>query len=138
MDSKQKTLVAASVVCALCAAACVTARLQTSNTPLYTYRMEQVSSKMHFLPTERTTFTYTAETGLTVPYAVSGYYGGTPLNSQWNTCAPTCLTVCPETCDTCDTCVTFQGIVTCASCKPTCASTCDTCPWTCEETCDIC
>lgn len=136
MDKKQKTLIAVSVVCALCAS--LYAQPQTSTTPLYTYRMEQASYKMHFLPTERITFTYAAENGLTIRCNVSGFCSVTPLYSQWNTCAATCLTVCPETCDTCDTCVTFQGLVTCASCKPTCTPTCDTCPWTCEDTCSMC
>ncbi len=132
-----KKIVTAGIALALCVATCITASSQTT-TPLYTYRMEQVSSKMNFLPTERTTFTYTTEKGSALNCDVSPCGDKTPLSTLWQTCAPTCLTVCPDTCDTCDTCVTFQGIATCASCKPTCQLTCDTCPWTCEDTCAGC
>lgn len=31
--------------------------------PLYTMRMEQISAKMHLLPTEQNDFMYTAENG---------------------------------------------------------------------------
>lgn len=117
MDSKKRwTLIAVlSVAVALCAVTFVTATPHTSTTPLYTYRMEQVSSKMHFLPTPTNNFTYSAEQGCTLNTVIyrGHYYSGEPGETE----TPTC----PETCDTCD--------------QPTCPVTCETCPLTCPETC---
>lgn len=44
----------------------VAASTGTSYTPLYTFRMEQASSKMNFLPTEVNEFIYGAEKGHTL------------------------------------------------------------------------
>jgi hypothetical protein len=129
------------IVCAvLCVATVVTATSRT-DTPLYTVRMEQASSKMNFLPTAVTTFTYTSEQGYTVDHDVSGGYCGIgPLHTGYNTCQNTC----PETCEpgTCDQTCPFTCWNTCeetcpSTCTETCPYTCDdfTCSSTCEETC---
>jgi hypothetical protein len=62
----KKLLIAAAGAAIALLAVTVTASPWSSNTPLYTYRMEQVSSKMNFLPTEQSIFAYTTEmhTGL--------------------------------------------------------------------------
>lgn len=112
------------------AVTCVSAASWTSNTPLFTLRMEQASSKMNFLPTEKATFAYTTELGYNLNYNVDSRTGE-PLGNctDYDT---TCLITCPESCaGTCDTC----GGYTCdeTSCQPTCPA--GTCAWTCGPTC---
>ena len=154
MNRKQLMLIL--VVCGavgFLAVTAVTASGQTSSTPLYTFRMEQASSEMSFLPTERNTFLYIAEKGHTVTYDVTGCCNAVPLitggaytcgtcgrtcpntcySTCVSTCSSTCVSTCPETCvNTCHTCVS-----TCSStCVSTCSSTCvSTCPYTCGNTC---
>ena len=41
-----------------------------SNTPLYTFRVEQAGSNSNFLPVEMSTFTYAAERGTRLNYEV--------------------------------------------------------------------
>lgn len=43
-----------------------------SITPLYTYRMQQASSSMNFLPMEKNDFIYTAEKGCELQYILEG------------------------------------------------------------------
>ena len=71
MDGTRKWMLITAVIAGvvLCAAA-VSALPSLSSTPLYTFRMEQVSSEMSFLPTERNNFTYTTEKGYNMQYAV--------------------------------------------------------------------
>ncbi len=154
MSKKQKALVAvASVSCALLVASALAGSL-TLNTPLYTFRMEQASSKMNFLPTIMNGFTYTTENGHTLNYDATGYCGmpldvtsgktceGTCQGQEtcqgyntcdltcWSTCPNTCGSTCPLTCDTCDhTCGTCE---TCITCRVTCIGS------TCWETCFPC
>jgi hypothetical protein len=65
MDGKQRmTFVVMSVIFAALAVTVTASALPS--TPLYTYRMEQASNKMHFLPTEMNGFTYIAEKGYTL------------------------------------------------------------------------
>ncbi len=146
MDKRQMSLAVVSIVVAFCAITYVTAS-SFAATPLYTVRMEQASSKMNFLPTTVNEFTYTAENGYTVNYAVAGYCGGIiPLISGgvntcetcddptcWNTCPDTCEPTCPNTCMgvTCSTCMQ----PTCETCESTCPYTCSTCTSTCWNTC---
>ena len=89
----------------------------TSNAPLYTYRMEQESSNMNFLPTPMNEFIYTAENGYTLNYDdVKGHIGEKPFSTQTTcyntlnccftkspgiTCPGTCSSTCPHTCDDC-------------------------------------
>ena len=133
----------------------VTASASPSHTPLYTYRMEQVSSEKNFLPTAVNGFLYTAESGSTITYEVGAYCNTvTPLVSGGvNTCETcpghyTCSNTCPETCGepscwgtcfepTCSTC-TQPTCETCSTC-PTSTSTCNTCKpqETCWDTCEI-
>lgn len=104
------------------------------DTPLYTYRMEQASSKMHFLPTEQSTFKYTTEQGRiiesVIEYCTVNPVDIPPTNEQnpceWTveTCPQTCVYTCPNTCDTCDTCWS-----TCETCYASChIVTCGTMP----------
>ena len=152
MDKTQKILLASlSVALAFLAASAVAARPQTSSTPLYTFRMEQMSHGMNFLPSERNTFTYTAAKGHTVAYdAVQEMYCGgfdgidyidTSPISTCHTCYKTCKT-CGETCNTCDPPACETSHYTCGH---TCGYTCEkhTCWWTCNgftttPTCDTC
>ncbi|KYK32712.1 MAG: hypothetical protein HXS48_05000 [Theionarchaea archaeon] len=109
MDKKQRILVAligASI--AFLAITAVTANSRASNTPLYTYRMEQQSSEMNFLPTERNTFTYETE-GRCVLNSCGCGDGAKPLN--------------PYTCGTCDEYYCDNPSL----CYGTCHSTCSTC-----------
>ena len=116
----------------------VIANSRTIDTPLYTVRMEQVSSKMNFLPTEMNEFTYSTEKGYEVDYdgfrGCSGVKAPPKCTELETTCvhtyceytcvASTCESTCPLTCDTC------EGY----TCTYTCDPTCFTCPVT-ECTC---
>lgn len=120
----KKVLTAAIGITVLLLAVSVTASSLTS-TPLYTIRMEQQSSKMNFLPTTVTGFTYAAAQGYTVTYEYTGYLHElddiptTPIcTGSQPTCWKTCLNTCQDTCNTCSTCL----VETCP----------DTCPFTCS------
>lgn len=164
MDRKQISVAVLGIV-VLVAATCVTANSWGGNTPLYTVRMEQASSKMNFLPTAVSGFIYTAGEGYTLDCEASASCSNcVPLVSGgvntcetcpghitcWNTCPdtcepscegtcfePTCSSTCPVTCETCTqpTCETCE---TCSTCV-TCPSTCSTCKGqdTCWDTCEI-
>ncbi|MBU7025726.1 MAG: hypothetical protein HXS48_02200 [Theionarchaea archaeon] len=143
MDRKRAWMAAAiSVFLVLLAVTTVVATSWgTSHTPLYIFRMEQVSSEMNFLPTEVNTFTYMAEKGYTLPWErVRGCFSAQPLG--------TCPATCSGTCSTCkmteECCLTSPPGITCPStCSNTCWSTCpvtcySTCNYTCASTCDTC
>ena len=135
----------------LVAVAFITASSLAANTPLYTVRMEQMSSKMSFLPTTVNKFIYSAENGCVLNYSADGYYDVRPLGTK-DTCIgdtcdePTCGETCPNTwCHTCPS--TCQP--TCSTCPPTCPPTCQTflctcstcqgqstCEYSCEPTCE--
>jgi len=153
MKSKM-LLVVSSVAIVLLAAVAVTASSSIS-TPLYTVRMEQVSSKMNFLPTQMNGFTYTAEKGSILNYNVSNRCFAAPLaptngggETCWpqcdtsqptcSTCSQTCSSTCPDTCP--NTCSSTCPVtcVTCETCEgETCENTCEpTCPWTCWYECE--
>ena len=95
--------------------------LQTLNTPLYTYRMEQMSSEMNFLITAVNDFSYTTEKGFTLIDESS----------------PCCIEELLNPLTIGSTCVTCHD-PTCVTCPDTCIPTCDdpTCPETCEPTCE--
>ena len=150
MDGKQKLLIGAvGVALGLLLVACVTASSCRSGTPLFTFRMEQASNKMNFLPTAVNGFVYSTEKGYTVHYSAAGYGDAQPLKP------PTEVPTCPYTCDddTCEETCPYTCWSTCPStCESTCPNTCDgpTC-WsscrsrcpptqvdTCWETCDPC
>lgn len=156
MNKTKISLVVCSVAIVSLAVAAVTAN-PSINTPLYTLRMEQASSKMNFLPTAVNDFTYTAEKGSTLNYNVSKYCsfvvplaptgsgGGETCWPQCNTTQPTCSTceeTCPSTCsNTCSSTCPNTCPVTCITCEtcegPTCENTCQpTCPWTCWQDCE--
>lgn len=147
---KKLIVIAASAVFVALAVTCV-ASSSVNTTPLYTLRMEQASSKMHFLPTAVNGFTYTTEKGYIC--GIVGCCNGTLLGTfdtcsecttieitcytcpptSWSTCPNTCLYTCRNTCpNTCqNTCPN-----TCNTCNPTCPYTCqNTCPNTCWNTC---
>ena len=133
MDRRKVSLVPVIVVLTFLALTCVTAHSLTSNAPLYTRRMEQVSNKMNFLPTAMNEFAYVAEHGYTLDYDVAVNCCDNTINEY--TLAPTC----PYTCW--DTCVnTCPGKYTCTeTCPATCPATCPyTCQYTCPNTCNTC
>jgi hypothetical protein len=67
MNKKQKGSIAMiSMVVAFLAMTCITASSGTSNTPLYTFRMEQASSGMSFLSTTVNEFSYNTRDGYTL------------------------------------------------------------------------
>lgn len=158
MDRRQKMSAATvSVVIAVLALSFVTASALAANTPLFTVRMEQASSKMSFLPTAVNGFTYTVEKGYNLNYDICSIHGGVkpsrPTNfgqitceplcepteqgyytcdyTCWYTCPNTCVNTCPVTCDD-PTCVPSCQL----TCQSTCPDTCEgpTCPWTCGVT----
>jgi hypothetical protein len=155
MDWKKMSVAMTSVVLISLVVLFVTASSLVADTPLYTMRMEQASSKMNFLPTTVNGFTYTAENGVCVDLASEKYCGGqivfcmtTPYDTYCETCGPE---TCEETCEgvTCDSCEqtcdnTCWGTCpatcpnTCVSCAVSCSGTCDTCLQTCPETCGDC
>jgi hypothetical protein len=112
------------VTCAfVLAIACVTANTLTVDTPLYTYRMEHVSSQMNFLPTEANEFSYNSQDYCLLSYSMGCTMG--PLDYPTTfPCQPTeetCLGSCGGTCSyTCK-------VTECESCSFTCGSTCITC-----------
>jgi hypothetical protein len=159
MDKKKMSVVMIGVV--LVALGVTVTASSVSHTPLYTFRMEQVSDKMNFLPTEVNGFTYTSEKGYVLNYGLTGFCKNVePLStlpntscpeetcegSCENTCIYTCDPTCPYTCDdpTCPyTCDDPTCDPTCEyTCDPTCSSpwTCylSTCEYTCIPTCETC
>ena len=120
MDKKMLALVVCTAFISL-SAVVVTATARMPNTPLYTFRMEQQSSEMNFLPREMNKFSYTAELGCSLDYEVRECCGAEPLlppQSGIDTCSPqeTCERTCPISCF-------------------------GTCPWTCDQyllTCNTC
>ena len=113
-------------------AVAVTATSLGSNTPLYTVRMEQASSKMNFLPTEMNEFTYTAEKGYTIDYDLQADYDYSVLPLG----GPTCQHTCPYTCSlTCPNGICQDKTCGHPICQPTCGYTCEvTCPVICPDT----
>jgi len=54
-----------------------------SDTPLYTYRMEQASSEMGFLPAKMNEFTYNTEKGFELVFIVAGCCDVEPCGDTW-------------------------------------------------------
>jgi len=132
MDRKW-SLAVFSIGITLLAVTCATAS-SWSSTPLYTFRMEQASSQMNFLPVERSGFTYTAEKGYSLNYG-AGCCFVNPLEepTYWETCS-----TCEYTCEggTCEGTCYSTCPNTCATCEPTCEQ--NTCWNTCDSTCSTC
>ncbi len=135
------SIAAMGVVVALVAVMFATASSLMADTPLFTLRMEQASSKMNFLSTAMNGFTYNTRNGFTLNSCALGYCGGVVLLGTDATCHPTCDTcasTCPDTCfSTCpDTCINTCPNTCPATCPNTCLYTCDD-PVTChgERTC---
>lgn len=148
-NRKWMLLVILSIVTAYIATA-VAASPWMLDTPLYTYRMQQASSEMNFLPATMNNFTYMTEKGFTLVdvegcceatlFAMplgTGVYSCYYSTCGGETCSSTCYTycgqyscmlTCPSTCFTCDdpTCP-----LTCYTCPDTFFCTCD--PWACPE-----
>lgn len=132
MDKKKVFLAVSSVVALSCVVVIAAASSLMADTPLYTLRMEQTSSKMNFLPTAVRGFTYTAENRYTLNHEVSGYCtGAAPLDTGVWTCEPNTHEL---SCKTCDTCLTCESCFHCDTQQATC-DTCDTCEYTCWNTC---
>lgn len=141
MNRKQKILIAiTSMGFAFLAIIAVTASSWTSNTPLCMVRMEQVSSKMNFLPTAVNEFAYITEKGYTLNYNVSKRHFGFIAGGGEEPQIPyTCIgCTYDDTCDggrTCDTCndpLCDEDSSVCGSCSHTCYYTCD------DNTCSTC
>jgi len=89
-----KEKIAIAVVCmtaTFLALNCVTANPRTSYTPLYTFRIEQASSEMNFLPTTVNEISYDATNGYIFPLETEnarlpGYQW------HWTIAGPTCFT----------------------------------------------
>jgi hypothetical protein len=123
-------MVAISAAIAFCAVTAVAASPKSKvNAPLYTFRMEQASSNMNFLPTAMNGFEYTTEEG----YTLDCNTGGCCNNS--GVIYGTGYYTCPD--ETCEHCLTYYPAQTCEfTCHETCPITCHmTCPITCEYTC---
>lgn len=109
MNRRQKISVAVvSTAVAFLAVTCVSASPQTSDTPLYTMRMEQASSEMNFLPTAVNEFTYNTRDGYTMNYgfgtdrfAVYSRPIGAFAICTYRTCYCTCCTCCTCWCTCC-------------------------------------
>lgn len=125
MDRRKMVIAEVSVVSVVLAVAFIASGSLAAHTPLYTVRMEQASSKMNFLPTERSNFVYTTEEGCNLDFNAVGCCNSAKLLDTVDTC---CLTTPCVTCNG-DTCS-----VTCpATCPNTCPNTCYTCPYTCNQ-----
>ena len=151
------SMVLASFAVTAVAASSKTSSSPTVNVPLYTVRMEQASSEMNFLPTEKHNFAYNTEKGCTLNYCVAdNCNSAVPLHTSsqntcygyvtcegsatcWQTCygythgGYTCFATCYNwwTC-TPATCHYSCGAYTCVAVF-TCMGTCvQTCPETCE------
>jgi hypothetical protein len=89
-----------SVAIVALAVTAVSASLSRESTPLYKYRMEQLSNKMSFSPTKVSDFAYTAKGEYTLDCSVSGTRGAIPAGPvSWgritcDTCDPTCWSGC--------------------------------------------
>ena len=137
MDIRQKRMSIMMVsVAFVLAMTAVTASPWILNTPLYTVRMEQASSRMNFLPYEKNGFVYTAEEGYILNYDAQGCCNGpVPFATYPETaCSPPCEPT--EAGDTCQqqTCP-YTYCNTCSTCPNTCPNTC---PYTCPNTCSTC
>lgn len=151
MYGKWKMLgVVLSTASVLLVATTIMASSWTQNTPLYAFRMQQMSSEMNFLPTAVSGFVYTAYGGCILNCDALGEhcstgYGGVPADeSVEEACqGPETLNggeTCSYTiCSTCEnTCITCAGQETCdggPTCELTCPRTCLTCYETCRITC---
>ncbi len=137
------TLAVTGMVLVLLAVTCVSASPWRSSTPLYTFRMEQASSKMNFLPTGMNAFTYTTQGGYDLNYKAAGCCIGAEIMITGVTCYDSCGGTCEYTCwDTCvstcpNTCVSTCPNTCVSTCPNTCVSTCNTCSYTCWDTCGL-
>lgn len=117
---RNRGVAAATVVALFFAIACATASSWTSHSPLYTFRMEQTSSEMNFLPAERNDFVYTAEKGYELNCDVSTI----PRESPQEESVIICTLICPTEAATCadptecfiNTCKETQCDRTCYGC----------------------
>ncbi|KYK36382.1 MAG: hypothetical protein AYK19_01165 [Theionarchaea archaeon DG-70-1] len=99
MNRKKVSIAVVSMAVAFLAVTCVTASRQTSSTPLYTFRMEQASNRMSFLPTTVNEFTYNTRDGYTLNYELGtdsdvGFcipQSWNPFCTEWGTWECTCF-----------------------------------------------
>lgn len=117
MNRNRGLYAAVGTALAVLVVAYVAASPQTINTPLYTFRMEQMSSEMSFLPTAVNNFTYNTELGYTLN-----------LNAECCGADPFSILTIRLTCETCRD-------PTCVTCVSTCLPTCD--DTTCQNTCGV-
>jgi hypothetical protein len=136
MNRKRVSCAVFAIALVSFAVMCVAATSHTVYTPLYTVRMEQQSSTMNFLPTEKATFTYAAEKGYNLSSSAGvGCIDVAPLStSPASTCNPSCFDTCEFTCEW--TCFETCGYTCPDTCRNTCPNTCE--GWTCDYlTCPI-
>jgi hypothetical protein len=118
MNRKILFIIAGIAVASVTVAA-VTAIPLTYNTPLYTVRMEQISSEMNFLPTEMNDFTFTAENGYNLNY-IPEYcdVGSYDTYARTYDGSYTCwgYYTCPFTCNSNITCYSTCRPTACAPC----------------------
>ena len=86
-----------------CAVVAVSATFPGANTPLYRFRMEQISNQMNFSPVKMSGYTYTAEGGYTLHYEVSGSEGSVIPAGDKSWDILTCSTCVPTNCGGCCT-----------------------------------
>ena len=134
MNKKQIMYIAVvSMTAFFLAVVAVAAHSESLNTPLYTFRMEQASGEMNFLPTDKNTFTYMSEKGYTLD-----------CNPADSCCQAILSTSSFETCYSYYTCV---GYYTCSqtcdgfthggyTCLPTCYNWWTCSLYTCSLSCD--
>ena len=119
MDGKTKlSITATSAIIFSLTVACVTANSWTAEgSPLHTYRMEETSSGMNFLPTLVNDFTYNTEKGYFLNF--SGVNG----RGEGILAPKTIIQTCADSCwsDTCD--ITCYEL-TCRRCPVTEYDTC--------------
>lgn len=92
MNRKIMMFITGLAIASITVTAAVTAYSPVSHTPLYTARMEQQSSGMHFLPTEMNDLTYTSEPGFELNFEATAINGeDSDLASGHASCIWTCV-----------------------------------------------
>ena len=108
----KKVLAVTCIVAVSLAASATAYSPYQSDTPLYTVRMEQACSRMHFLPAAVNEITYTTTKGYTLDYHIPEMegndtdahpihwdsYGFSICHTCWLSCGGSCGYTCGYTC----------------------------------------
>lgn len=146
MIKRNYLIVLITVTIIFFAITCITATsyMKSNETPLYILRMEQASSKMSFLPTVVSEFTYSTEKGYVlkcgpIRACEEDFIESTEAPCDTRETDGLCTyyeITCGSSCETCETCYTCEP--SCGgSCEPTCSTCPPTCPYTCPATCPV-